>query len=261
MTPTGKARVKLLFGDSVAHCYIPFETPFAVRRFFDSVRPAIALVMETEIWPNLYYECGRREVPLVLVSARISLKSVRRYRRFLPLFRETLSYGIVIAAQTETDAERFRALGASPERTWVTGNIKFDVQLPAGLAEEGKSLRQAEFPDRPVWIAASTHDREEEWLLEAHARIREQLADAVLILVPRHPERFPAVRNLLKRENLAFSVRTDNVPFERSHSVYLVDTMGRCRCSTQHPMSRLSAVRWFLSAATTCSNQARWVCR
>ena len=105
VTPTGAARVRLLFDDSVEHCYIPFETPNAVTSFFNSVNPQIALIMETEIWPNLYHECGQRDIPLVLVSARISPKSVENYRKFLPLFRETLSHGIVIAAQSEMDAE------------------------------------------------------------------------------------------------------------------------------------------------------------
>ena len=119
VTPTGAARVRLLFGDTVKHCYIPFETPGAVTRFFNATQPDIALVMETEIWPNLYHECGRRKIPLVLVSARISPRSVKNYRRFLPLFRETLSHGIVIGAQSEADADRFRSLGAAAERTWV----------------------------------------------------------------------------------------------------------------------------------------------
>ena len=149
VTPTGAARVEALFGDSVLHCYIPFETPFAVTRFFNSVQPDIALILETEIWPNLYHECGHREIPLVLVSARISPDSVDTYRRFLPLFRETLSYGIVIAAQSETDAERFRSLGAAPERTKVTGNIKFDFELPADLLERGDAFRRDNFEDRP----------------------------------------------------------------------------------------------------------------
>ena len=156
VTPTGAARVEALFGDSVQHCYIPFETPFAVTRFFNAVQPDIALILETEIWPNLYHECGQRKIPLILVSARISPKSVGTYRRFLPLFRETLSYGIVIAAQSEADAERFRSLGAAPERTKVTGNIKFDIELPKDLVDRGDAFRRDNFENRPVWVAAST---------------------------------------------------------------------------------------------------------
>ena len=226
VTPTGAARVGLLFGDTVAHCYIPFETPLAVRRFFDAVKPEIALVMETEIWPNLYHECGERDVPLVLVSARISPKSVNSYRKFLPLFRETLSYGIVIAAQSDADAERFRSLGASPERTWVTGNIKFDIELPGSLLDDGRRLRERYFGGRPVWVAASTHDREEEQVLDAHRFVREQFPDALLVLIPRHPERFPSVASLLHKEGFNFVSRTDDVLCTPDKEVYLVDTMG-----------------------------------
>lgn len=226
VTPTGAERVVTLLGDSVHHCFIPFETPFAVTRFFNAVRPDIALIMETEIWPNLYYECGRRHVPLILVSARISPNSVISYRRFLPLFRETLSYGIVIAAQSETDAERFRALGAAPERTKVTGNIKFDIELPGDLVERGKSFRRDNFEGRPVWVAASTHDGEEDQVILAHRRIRERFPDALLILAPRHPERFAAVRSLLHRKGLDFVARTDGTPCTADTEVYLGDTLG-----------------------------------
>ena len=226
VTPTGAARVWLLYRDSVEHCYIPFETPLAVTRFFDAVKPEIALVMETEIWPNLYHECGVRNVPLVLVSARISPKSVNSYRKFLPLFRETLSYGIVIAAQSETDAERFRSLGASPERTWVTGNIKFDIELPDGLLEDGRQLRVQNFAARPVWVAASTHDREEEQVLAAHEIVRERFPDALLVLIPRHPERFPAVASHLQKAGVDFVSRTDGILCTPDKEVYLVDTMG-----------------------------------
>jgi 3-deoxy-D-manno-octulosonic-acid transferase len=226
VTPTGAARVDALFGDSVQHCYIPFETPFAVTRFFNSVQPAIALILETEIWPNLYHECGQRDIPLILVSARISPNSVDTYRMFLPLFRETLSYGIVIAAQSETDAERFRTLGAAPERTKVTGNIKFDIELPDDLVKRGDAFRRDNFEGRPVWVAASTHDREEEQVLEAHVQVRKQFPDALLVLVPRHPERFAAVRSLLHRQGLNFVARTDGVPCTSETEVYLGDTMG-----------------------------------
>ncbi|MDH4072347.1 MAG: 3-deoxy-D-manno-octulosonic acid transferase, partial [Gammaproteobacteria bacterium] len=212
VTPTGAERVRLLFQDSVVHSYMPFETPGAVTRFFDAVNPQIALVMETEIWPNLYHECGRRRIPLVLVSARISPRSLDSYRRFLPLFRETLSHGIVIAAQSEKDAERFRSLGAAPERTRVTGNIKFDIEMSDDIARAGAAFRRDNFEGRPVWVAASTHDREEEQVLHAHQLVREAFPDALLILIPRHPERFSAVKSLLYKEGHRFISRTDGLP-------------------------------------------------
>ena len=226
VTPTGAARVRQQFGNAVQHCYIPFETPNAVARFFDLVNPKIALIMETEIWPNLYQECGRRDIPLVLVSARISPRSVNHYRKFLPLFRETLSHGIVIAAQSEMDADRFRSLGAAAERTWVVGNIKFDIELPDDLEQAGADLRRNNFEGRPVWVAASTHDKEEELVLHAHRLVRERFPDALLILVPRHPERFPAVRNLLHRGGYEAVARTDGLPCTPDIEVYFGNTMG-----------------------------------
>lgn len=226
VTPTGAERVRALFGDEVVHCYIPFETPNAVARFFTAVKPAFALIMETEIWPNLYHACGKRNIPLILVSARISPRSVGKYRRLLPLFRETLSHGILIAAQSQADADRFMSLGAAPERTWVTGNIKFDIALPDDLAERGKELRNRLWPGRPAWIAASTHEGEESQVLDAHSRILEDWPDALLILVPRHPERFAAVASLLSRRDIRFVTRTSKEPCAPSDTVFLADTMG-----------------------------------
>jgi len=226
VTPTGAARVKALFGDTVSHCYIPFEMPAAVSQFFESTKPELALIMETEIWPNLYRGCGVRNIPLVLVSARISPRSVDSYRRLLPLFRDTLSHGIIIAAQSDADADRFRSLGASPVRTWVTGNIKFDIELPAGLAEQGKLLRIQIFGDRPVWVAASTHDQEEQQVLAAHRLLKEQHPDLLLVLVPRHPERFTMVRELIEGEGFECVTRTQGEPCTVSTDVFLGDTMG-----------------------------------
>jgi 3-deoxy-D-manno-octulosonic-acid transferase len=226
VTPTGAERVRFLLEDTVQHCYIPFETPNAVTHFFDSVNPQIVLIMETEIWPNLYHECGEREIPLVLVSARISPKSMGTYQKFLPLFRETLSHGIVIAAQSGKDADRFRSLGAAEERTWVTGNIKFDIELPEDLQIRGQELRRDNFGDRPVWVAASTHDREEAQVLHAHSIVRQRFPDALLVLIPRHPERFPSVRTMLRRSGRRFISRTEGLPCTDDVEVFLGDTMG-----------------------------------
>jgi 3-deoxy-D-manno-octulosonic-acid transferase len=226
VTPTGAERVRSLFGDSVTHAYIPFETPYAVNRFFDSVNPVVSLIVETEIWPNLYHGCGIRHIPLVLVSARISPRSVNSYRRLLPLFKETLSHGIVIAAQSEADSERFVSLGASPERTRVIGNIKFDLELAEGLEEDGRKLRESLFGERPVWIAASTHEGEEEQVLDAHRRVLDRYPGLLLVLVPRHPQRFDAVAGLLRRRDIEFVTRTSGASCSQSTRVFLGDTMG-----------------------------------
>ena len=226
VTPTGAARVPALFGDRVRHCYIPFEFPNAVRSFFSSVRPSAAMIMETEIWPNLYRGCGIRGIPLVLVSARISPRSIPGYRRLLPLIRETLSHGIIIAAQSQADADRFIELGANVQRTMVTGNIKFDVKPDPAIAENGKRLRETLFGARRVWIAASTHDGEEQQVLETHRILMAKHPDLLLILVPRHPERFSGVRDLIESEAFNVVSRTEQRPCDASTEVFLVDTMG-----------------------------------
>jgi 3-deoxy-D-manno-octulosonic-acid transferase len=226
VTPTGAARARFLFGDRVEHRYVPLDLPGSVRRFFDRVRPRLAMILETELWPNLYAECGRRDVPLVLASARVSPRSIGKYRRLVPLFRQTLSHGIVIAAQSETDAERFRSIGAAPERTHVTGNIKFDFQPPPGIETLGLRWREQNASGRPIWVAGSTHEGEETVVLDAHRLVRQTFPDALLVLVPRHPQRFEAVRELLAKRNDGAAWRSGGDAISPDTSVLLGDTMG-----------------------------------
>jgi 3-deoxy-D-manno-octulosonic-acid transferase len=226
VTPTGAARCRLLFGGKVRHRYVPLDMPGAVARFFDRIRPQVAIIIETELWPNLYAECGRRRVPLVLASARISPRSVRRYRRLVSLFRETLSHGIVIGAQSQADADRFLSIGANPERTHVTGNIKFDFQLPDDVRTKGEDWRREQAPQRPVWVAGSTHEGEESIVLEAHAALRRTHPDALLVLVPRHPGRFAEVRQLLDRRGVDWVGRASGGDVTAGVEVLLGDTMG-----------------------------------
>ncbi len=225
-TPTGSDRVKALFGDRVAHSYAPLDMAWPVQRFFDWCQPAIVIILETELWPNLYHECGKRKVPLVLASARVSQHSIGRYRQVVSLFKETLSHGIVIAAQTQADADRFIFIGASPKRAHVTGNIKFDFALPDGVAELGDEFRQLHAPNRPVWVAASTHANEEEIAIAAHRQVREKFPDALLILVPRHPERFAGIAALLERQGICFVKRSSGETCAADCGVVLGDTMG-----------------------------------
>ncbi len=226
VTPTGRARAEAIFKQRVDVRYVPIDWPGSVRRFFQRVQPRVAIILETEIWPNLYHRCGRLGIPLVLASARISPRSVKSYRRLVGLFRETLSHGIFIAAQSEQDAERFRSIGASAERTHVVGNIKFDFGYPPDMEHRGHELRQMLGAHRPVWVAGSTHEKEEELLLAAHRRIRERYTNALLVLVPRHPPRFGDVATLLKEQGLRFVRRTSAVPVTADTEVYLLDTLG-----------------------------------
>ena len=205
LTPTGAARARALFGHLAQVRYIPFDLPGAARRFFTRVQPRLAVIFETELWPNLYRECGRRRVPLVLASARISARSVGRYQRLGALFRDTLSQAVVVAAQAEGDAERFRALGAAPGTTHVTGNLKFDFELPPDIAPRGAALRAHYARGRPLWVAGSTHGGgEEQAVLAAHERVRAAHPQALLVLAPRHPPRFDEVAKSLAEARVSF---------------------------------------------------------
>lgn len=223
-TTTGAQRVQSLFGDSVRHAYLPYDLPGAVRRFFQQVRPALAIIMETEIWPNLYRECAVRGVPIVLASARLSERSVRRYRRFAAAFDSELK-NLTVAAQTQTDAQRFIAIGASPQRVYVTGNVKFDMEVAPEVGQDGEALRISSFAGRPVWVAGSTHAVEEDIVIEAHRRLLQSYGNALLILAPRHPHRFDQVRGHLSARTLRFASRSRQGPVH-DIDILLADTLG-----------------------------------
>ncbi len=225
-TPTGRARARALFGDTADVRFLPYDTPGAVARFLDRVRPRLAIIMETELWPNLFAECERRGVPLVLASARLSEKSVAGYRRLGSLFREIFSASSLIAAQSALDAQRFVAIGAQSARTSVIGNIKFDMELGAGLIDQGRVLRAVLGGERPTWIAGSTHEGEEEQVLAAHQALLATQPNALLLLVPRHPGRFESVADLLERRKLRFTRRSSGVVPGALTQVVLVDTVG-----------------------------------
>jgi 3-deoxy-D-manno-octulosonic-acid transferase len=226
-TPTGAARARALFGDVAQVRYLPYDLPGCVRRFLDRVQPSLAVIFETELWPNLYRECGRRRVPLVIASARISSRSVGRYRRLGSLFTGTLARATVVAAQGDEDAERFRTLGAQPAALQVTGNLKFDFELPADVAERGHALRAQYAAGRPMWVAGSTHAGEEEQVLEAHRAVLRAFPDALLVIAPRHPPRFADVAKRLADSGLSYLRRSqaDSVVPAPSQ-VLLLDTLG-----------------------------------
>jgi 3-deoxy-D-manno-octulosonic-acid transferase len=224
-TPSGAQRVRALFADSVRHAYLPYDLPAAVRRFLARTTPVLAIVMEREIWPNLFRACFERRIPILLASARISERSGERHRRFAGLFREALGCDVTIAAQTAADAERFRAIGISAAALHVTGNVKFDFEVPEEARRTGAHIR-AELGSRPVWIAGSTHEREEDIVLDAHERVRAARNDALLLLVPRHPNRFDAVKSWLRSRNVRFVTRSAREAIGADTSVLLVDTLG-----------------------------------
>ncbi|MEJ2761459.1 MAG: lipid IV(A) 3-deoxy-D-manno-octulosonic acid transferase [Gammaproteobacteria bacterium] len=226
VTPTGARRVEQLFHGGVEHRYFPYDLPGAVGRFLARIKPVLVIVMETEIWPNLYRRCRRRGIPVVLVNARLSERSWRGYRRFLPLAAATLRCLSLIAAQSRADADRFLSLGAAPESVKVTGNLKFDVKQPHSVTEAGEVMRRFFSVNRPVWIAASTHEGEEAAVLDAFSRVLEKHGDCLLILAPRHPERAPGVTELARRHGFQPIRHSDNGGYSVGTRVYVLDTLG-----------------------------------
>jgi len=225
MTPTGAERIKASFGNTVKQAYLPYDLPSAMKRFLKTMRPEIAIIMETEIWPNLIDQCARQQIPICLVNARLSEKSARGYARIPSIIRTSLAQLSLIAAHGEPDANRFIALGALPEHTYVTGNIKFDLELSQDLMAKTEALRTQLGTDRFIWIAASTHEGEEEIILNVHAAIRKVDPQALLILVPRHPDRFAAIAKLCEQQFIT-KRRSLNEACDKQTAVYLGDTMG-----------------------------------
>ena len=226
-TPAGRGRARALFGDMVDIRFLPYDTAGSVRRFLARIEPRLAIIMETELWPNLFRQCARRGVPVVLASARLSAKSVSRYRRLGKLFSGVFTANVLVAAQSAEDAERFQSIGSAQSRTHVSGNVKFDLQLDPGILDQGRRLRSDYGGARPVWIAGSTHAGEEEQVLEAHARLLADRPNALLLLVPRHKDRFVAVAELLARRGVRFARRSSSaVPAADGSEVLLVDTVG-----------------------------------
>ncbi|GFM66568.1 3-deoxy-D-manno-octulosonic acid transferase [Pseudomonas cichorii] len=229
MTPTGSERIKAVFASEprIQHCYLPYDLPWAAGRFLDHVQPRLGIIMETELWPNHIHQCARRNIPVVLANARLSERSARGYARFAGLTRPMLAAMSWFAVQTEAEARRFRDLGARPECVAVTGSIKFDLSIDPQLPEQAAQLReQWQATGRPVWIAASTHAGEDESVLAAHRQLLSSHPDALLILVPRHPERFNSVHELCQQQGFTTVRRSSGQAVTPDTSVLLGDTMG-----------------------------------
>lgn len=224
-TPTGRAAGRALFGVRVAQAYLPYDLPGAARRFMRRVKPRLGLFMETEIWPNLYRAAQCQGVPLALVNARMSARSARGYGRLAALTRQCLRQLRVVAAQTGADAERLRHLGAGP--VTVCGNLKFDVSLPDDLAHRAAVMRE-HLGARPIWLAASTREGEEALILDAWVRLRgvADMAGALLVIVPRHPQRFAAVAALIEAHGLRYARRSAGGQIAPDTEVFLGDSMG-----------------------------------
>ncbi len=225
-TPTGSQRVRQLFAQSVYHSYFPYDLPACIGRFMRQLQPRMLVLVETEVWPNLLHYCRTHGIPCVLANGRLSARSAEGYRRLGRFIREAFAAIDAVAAQTRDDADRFLALGVAEARVQVTGSIKFDMQVPASILEQIQVIRRNWSEDRPVWVAASTHEGEDEVVLAAHRRIVAQIENALLVLVPRHPERFDKVAGLIQRQGYRFQRRSERQAWVSGNQVLLVDSMG-----------------------------------
>lgn len=232
MTPTGSERIRALFPEAqfagrVQHCYLPYDMPWAAACFLKQVRPKLAVIMETELWPNYIHQCARRGIPVALANGRLSARSARGYGRFAKLTAPMLAELNLLAVQTQVEAERFIALGARPEAVEVTGSIKFDQQVDAEVSARASALReQWQARQRPVWIAASTREGEDALVIQAHRRLLASQPDALLILVPRHLERFDTAATQLREAGLSYVRRSAGEAVGHDVQVLLGDSMG-----------------------------------
>jgi 3-deoxy-D-manno-octulosonic-acid transferase len=228
-TPTGSARVKAVMQESVDHVYLPYDIPGAVCRFIKCFKPKAAVIVETEIWPNLFATCSKNGIPLYIINARLSEKSARGYQKIPSLMHPTLAGVKLIATQTQDDAKRFIAIGGDKEKVATTGNIKFDLEIPEQTLARGRQLKKELFGSRFVWLIASTHKGEEALFLEIYKTIKQTIPELLMVIVPRHPERFLEVKKLCEQTQLAVVMRSAGEACDQHADVYLADTMGELK--------------------------------
>ena len=224
-TPTGSAKVRQHFADRVLHCYFPYDLPSFWRRFFKRINPKFILIMETELWPNLLNVAEQKQRPVMLVNGRISDLSIKEYRYLKPFVGKMLRKIKIIAAQSALDAERFEELGALPKHIINTGNLKFDAVIAEPLVDAAKVIR-AQLKKSPIWIAASTHKGEEDLILSLHQQVLAVHPEALLILVPRHPERFDEVARLCAAGGFSYLRKSSGKLPGPAEQVFLGDSMG-----------------------------------
>ncbi|MDX2428093.1 MAG: lipid IV(A) 3-deoxy-D-manno-octulosonic acid transferase [Xanthomonadales bacterium] len=226
LTPTGSERVQSELGDKVSHCYIPLDLPGAVSRFLSRLQPQLIIVMETEIWPNLYLQAQRLNIPLMMANARLSQRSVNRFQRMPGFVRDVLQSVDWVGAQSNDDQNRLTGCGADPRAVELTGNLKFDLATPASLNEQGAALRSRWNSNRPVLVAGSTHEADESVVIPAFAGLLKTLPDSLLILVPRYPERFTRATQLAKAAGLRTELHSQGEACSEQAQCFVIDTIG-----------------------------------
>jgi len=235
-TPTGSDQVKRLYADDLAsgrivHTYLPYDLPWLTTRFIKKIQPSLCIIMETELWPNIIRSCNKQQVPVILANARLSEKSARGYAKFPKLTQPMLQGLDLIAAQHRNDAQRFIGLGIDERKVDVTGSIKFDIKVPEQSLAQGKELKQLWGEARPVLVLASSHEGEDDLILDSYQQLLADFPDLLLVLVPRHPERFDEVAAIVLNRELHLVRRQEsfdkgNLQPNSTTQVYLADTMG-----------------------------------
>ncbi len=226
MTPTGSERAASAFGKDVDHVYLPYDLPGSMNRFLSNVNPRLVIIMETELWPNMIAQLHARNIPLVIANARLSERSAKGYGKLGKFMRRLLQKITLIAAQNAEDGERFVTLGLKRSQLTVTGSLKFDISVTPELAARAITLRRQWAPRRQVWIATSTHEGEESVILDAHRKLLERFPSLLLILVPRHPERFATAREMAQKAGFRYTLRSSGEIPSGDTQVVIGDTMG-----------------------------------
>jgi 3-deoxy-D-manno-octulosonic-acid transferase len=225
-TPTGKSTLLNNFEGLVNHFYLPIDWPGSCRRFLTKLQPQLVILMETELWPNFLHQCGKNKIPVLLANARLSDKSFKKYSKQSKLSYELFSNVSKIAAQFVSDKQNFLDLGVSPEKIEVVGSIKFDLTIAESVLQQQQQLKLQWIKNRPTWIAASIHPGEFEAVLSAHKHLLKSLPDILLIAVPRHPEKFEALKLACSNAGLGYISRTDNIAPDQDINLVVGDTMG-----------------------------------
>jgi len=224
-TATGSLTAEKLLRDIDVGCFLPYDLPGAMRRFMRRTNPQVAIIMETELWPNLIHQAHKQQIPSVIINGRLSARALRGYQRIGGIAKEMLQKIARINAQTQADADRFIKLGSPAANCTVTGNLKFDLNVPDTLQTEGDALKES-WGNRPTWVAASTHAGEEAIILDAHQKVLKDCPNTLLVLVPRHPNRFDEVFDLCEKKGFSTARYTQSTP-NKDHSILLGDTVGK----------------------------------
>ncbi len=225
-TPTGSAQVIKQFGDRVQHCYLPLDIWPCTTLFLSHLRPQALVLMETELWPNLIAQCQSKKIPLLLINGRLSDKSMKSYQKVKALITPSIQSFDQILCQSESNYHNFLALGAIPERCQISGNLKFDIAENLQINQKAEQLAALLPKNKLLWLIASTHDGDEAIALSAYAKLSIKHPELLLIIVPRHPERFNTAVNLAKQAGLSTQQRSTNQSVTAKTQVWVIDSLG-----------------------------------